>query len=92
MLEAVKQRDTKISKGLELLSCGDRLRKLGLFSLEKSRLREGLTNLYKYLKGGYKGDGARLSGVVPSARTRDNGKTGTQGEGVRSLPTSGILL
>ncbi|GAB0190400.1 hypothetical protein GRJ2_001505300 [Grus japonensis] len=79
LLEQVQRRAAMMIRGLEHLSSEDRLRELGLFSLEKRRLQGDLLAAFQYLKGSYKKSGEGLVTRAWSDRTRGDGLKLKQG-------------
>ncbi|PKU33877.1 hypothetical protein llap_15818 [Limosa lapponica baueri] len=69
LLECIQRRVTKMVKGLEGKTYEERLRSLGLFSLEKRRLRGNLIIVYNFLKSASRGGGADLLSLVTIDRT-----------------------
>ncbi|GAB0180653.1 hypothetical protein GRJ2_000530600 [Grus japonensis] len=73
LLERVQRRAMKLIRGLEHLSCEDRLRELGLFSLEKRRLLGRPYSSLPVPEGAYRKAGEGLFMRECSDRTRGNG-------------------
>ena len=72
-LECVQRRTTKMIQGMKHLPYEDRLRELGLFSLEKRRLQGDVIAALENLKGAYRKAGEGLFRGACSNRMRGNG-------------------
>ncbi|CAM5146921.1 unnamed protein product [Eretmochelys imbricata] len=72
-LERAQRRATKMIRGLRHMTYEERLRELGLFSLQKRRVKGGLIAAFNDLNGGSKEDGAQLFSVVADDRARSKG-------------------
>lgn len=70
LLERVQRRAMKMTRGLKHLLYEKRQRDVRLFSLEKRRPRQDLSNTYKYLLSRSEVDGARIFLVVLSNTTK----------------------
>jgi len=69
-IERVQRRFTRMLPGLSGMPYEDRLRQLGLFSLERRRMRGDLIEVYKMLRGIDRVDSQRLFPRVEMAATR----------------------
>jgi len=66
----IQRKATEMIQGMEHLPFKDRLRELGLFSLDKAPRRP---ETFQYLKGNYKKEGDRLFSKVCCDRIRSDG-------------------
>jgi len=71
--ERIQKRATKMVRRMEHLSYEDRLREMGLFSLEKRSLWGDFIAAFQYLKGAYRKVGDNIFSKACCDRTRSSG-------------------
>ena len=72
-LERGQRRATRMVEGLESMTYGERLRELGMCSLEQRKARGDMIAAFNYIKGNHVEDGASLFTAALETRTRSNG-------------------
>ena len=72
-MKQVQKRATKIIRGLETKPYEERLKELGMFSLEKRRRRGDMVALFKYLKGCHSEVGQDVFSIISECRTCNHG-------------------
>jgi len=89
-LERVQRRFTRMLPGMEGRSYEERLRELGLFSLERRRMRADLIEVYKMIRGIDRVYSQRLFPLVEVAITRGHNfkVSGGRYRGDAEMPTS----
>ena len=69
MLERVQRRATKMIQSLRKLSYQERLKRLGMFSLRRRRLRGDMIEMFKMIHGMDKGNIRKVFCIVEDGRT-----------------------
>ena len=72
-LEHVQRRVTRMVEELESMTYGERLRELGMCSLQQRRARGDRIAVFNYVKGNHVEEGANLFTAALETRTRSNG-------------------
>ena len=72
-LERVQRRAMRMIRGLETKPYDETLKKLGMFSIEKRRLRGEIIAFLMYLEGYHTEEGQDLFSITPECRTQNSG-------------------